>query len=460
LLYHLFLPLQQVVRAFRLFEYVSFRAAFAAILAFLVATVVGPGIVKSLSARKIAGTALTGSKAVDADRLAKANVPTMGGLILLVGVGLSSLLFVRLDTPVTWAAILSFLAFGALGAADDWRKLTRPGTQGLSEKAKLIGQVGIAACVIAVLYAHGNAEDGTDWKRGMRLKPSPYPTTWVKEHRVEPGEDLPSMAAKYLGDAGRAREVAERNGLVARDGALLPPVPGSLVRLPARWPDPHDRHRADLQVPFVKSFCLDLGLFLIPFAILVIVGASNAVNLTDGMDGLAIGATATVAVALTAVAYLVSRVDLSRDLHLFHVGWEAGELAIVGAALFGGSLGFLWFNGYPATVFMGDTGSLAIGGILGVLAVAIRHELTLLIAGGLFVLEAASVLIQRTWFKATRRAARRRGDPNPTGKRFFRCAPIHHHYKMGGLHESKVTIRFWIVSVVCAIVALASLKVR
>ena len=195
--------------------------------------------------------------------------------------------------------------------------------------------------------------------------------------------------------------------------------------------DPTDEHRADLQLPFAKSFGLDLGLFLIPFAILVIVGASNAVNLTDGLDGLAIGCTATVATTLTVAAYLASRADFSRELYLFHVP-EAGELAMIGAALVGGSLGFLWFNGHPAQVFMGDTGSLAIGGILGVLAVAIRHEGTLLLAGGLFVAEALSVIWQRAWFKGTRRAALRRGEANPTGKRWFRCAPLHHHVQMGG----------------------------
>jgi len=458
-LYHLLLPLESVVRACRLMESISFRAAFAAVLAFLVAIYVGPGIVASLAARKIAGTALTGSGDVDKDRLAKAQVPTMGGVILLVGVGLSSLLFVRLDTPYTSATILSFLAFGGLGAVDDWRKLTRPKTQGLSERAKLGGQVAIALVVISVLYGLGAAEEGRPWLRGPELKPSPYPRAGVKEHRVEPGETLASMAGRYLGDERRAPDLAQLNGLVAADGALLAPVVGALVRLPVRLTDPDDRHRADLQIPFVKGFCLDLGLLLLPFAILVIVGASNAVNFTDGQDGLAIGCTATVAVSLTVTAYLASRVDLSRELFLFHVP-EAGELAIIGAALFGGSLGFLWFNGYPATVFMGDTGSLAIGGILGVLAVALRHEFTLFLAGGLFVAEAGSVVLQRSWFKFTKRAAIRRGDPNPTGRRIFRCAPFHHHFKQGGLHENKVTVRFWIVSVICAVLALAAHKIR
>ena len=157
--------------------------------------------------------------------------------------------------------------------------------------------------------------------------------------------------------------------------------------------------------------------------------------------------------------YVVGRVDFSSELHLFYVP-EAGELAVIGAALAGGSLGFLWFNGHPAQVFMGDTGSLSIGGILGVLAVALRHELTLAIAGGMFVAEVLSVVAQRTWFKRTRRAAERRGDPNPQGKRLLLCAPLHHHYQLGGLHENKVTVRFWIVSVICVLVALASLKMR
>ncbi len=481
MLYHLFAPLEDFVSGFRLIQYITFRATFAAILAFLVATVVGPGIVESLRKRKIAGYSKTGSDDVDAKRSAKSDVPTMGGVILLIGVALSGFLFARLDTPLTWIVLLSFLAFGALGAWDDWRKLAHPGAQGISEKQKLFTQLGIAMTAITVLYALGNAKDDTPWLRGPSLKENPYKLKWVKRHPVKPGESWRSIAGKYLGNEERAREIALLNGIAPADATpealrepahaadhaapeesryrMFTPHLGREVRLPAAWPDPNDHHRADLQIPFFKKFCFDLGLLFIPLGILVIVGASNAVNLTDGLDGLAIGTTATVAVAFAAVAYLVGRVDFSRTLYLFYVE-DAGELAIIASALVGGSLGFLWFNSYPAQVFMGDTGSLSIGGILGVMAVALRHEFTLLIAGGLFVAEALSVIWQRTYFKATRRAAAKRGEANPTGKRWFKCAPFHHHYEQLGLHENKVTVRFWIVSVICVLVALASLKMR
>jgi len=480
LLYHLFAPLEDTLSGFRLIHYITFRAAFAAILAFLIATVVGPGIVRSLRARKIAGFSRTGSDEVDSQRSAKADVPTMGGLILLIGVALSSFLFARLDNPYTWIILLSFLAFGALGAYDDWKKLTDPQSGGISEKQKLGGQVLVALLAIGALYTLGSAQDERPWLRGPSLRPSPYALRWVKRHTVREGESWATIAGKYLKNVGRAGEIAVHNGVPAEkansavtsaaagsdlcdpdtpEAALFAPVVDREIDLPASWPDPRDHHRTDLQVPIVKGFCLDLGLLFLPLGILVIVGASNAVNLTDGLDGLAIGVTATVAVALAVIAYFVGRVDFSRELHLFYVP-EAGEIAVIAAALVGGSLGFLWFNGFPAQVFMGDTGSLSIGGILGTIAVALRHEITLFIAGGLFVAEALSVIWQRTYFKATRRAAVRAGVADATGKRWFRCAPFHHHIQMGGLHENKVTIRLWIVSVICVVAALALLKVR
>ncbi len=472
MLYHLFVPFTDSISGARLVQYISFRAAFAAVFAFLVATYVGPGIIDSLRKRKIAGFSTTGSDAVDKKRGEKAGVPTMGGAILLCGVALSGFLFARLDNPYTWIVLLSFLAFGALGAIDDWRKLTHPGSAGISEKQKILGQLLIAGVAITSLYALGNAQDGKDWLRAPGLQANPYAVPWRKRHTVVENESWSSLAATYLGRADRAPELMRLNGL---DPTVLPPetatrgasvgggpfVPGlgREIRLKAAWPDPVNHHRTDLQIPFFKRFCFDLGLLFIPLGILVIVGASNAVNFTDGLDGLAIGTTATVATAFALIAYLVGRVDFSRELHLFYVP-EAGEIAVIAAALAGGSLGFLWFNAYPAQVFMGDTGSLSIGGILGVMAVTLRHEFTLFLAGGLFVAEALSVIWQRYFFKATRAAARRRGEPNPTGRRWFLCAPFHHHYEQKGLHENKVTVRFWIVSVICVLFALASLKMR
>jgi UDP-N-acetylmuramyl pentapeptide phosphotransferase/UDP-N-acetylglucosamine-1-phosphate transferase len=481
LLYHLFTQFKDVVSGVRLIEYITFRATFAAIFAFVVATWIGPGIVASLRKRKIAGYTRTGSDAVDSQRDAKKDVPTMGGVILLIGVALSGFLFARLDNPYTWLVLISFLAFGALGALDDWKKLTDRESRGISERQKLGGQVLIAFLAIGTLYALGNRQDNLDWFRGPSLKENPYALQWIKRHTVQPGESWNSLAERYLGNTDRAREIAERNGIehgVARSAAVrsapaggdlcdpatpeavfYAPTVGREIHLPAAWPDRADHHRHDMQIPIFKRFCLDLGLLFIPLGILVIVGASNAVNLTDGLDGLAIGTTATVAMAFALIAYVVGRTDFSTELYLFYVP-EGGELSIICAALLGGSLGFLWFNGYPAQVFMGDTGSLSIGGILGVMAVALRQEITLFIAGGIFVAEALSVIWQRAYFKSTRRTAQRAGVADATGKRWFRCAPFHHHYQMGGLHESKVVIRFWIVSVVCVLTALALLKVR
>lgn len=451
MIYHLLVQFKDSVSALRIIEYATFRAAFAAVLAFLVATIVGPGIVESLRKRKLAGFSPTGSEHVDAERKAKESVPTMGGVILLVGVALSGLLFMRLDLPQTWIVIVSFLLFGALGAMDDWKKLTHRKGEGMSERQKLVGQLLISGAAITALYAIGCAQEGRPWLRGPSWQPDPYPVA-----RAARGDTWDTLAARWMGDAARGRELASMNGRLDAAGRPEPLTEGRTVRLPA---PAGTYHRADLQVPFSKRFCLDLGLLFIPLGILVIVGASNAVNLTDGLDGLAIGVTATVATAFVVVGYVVGSAVLARELYLFHVP-EGAELAILAAALVGGSLGFLWFNAYPASVFMGDTGSLSIGGFLGVLAVALRHELTLLVAGGIFVVEALSVIWQRSWFKLTRRAAARRGEPAPQGKRWFLCAPVHHHFQRLGLHENKVTIRFWIVSVIFVVAALATLKLR
>jgi phospho-N-acetylmuramoyl-pentapeptide-transferase len=409
MLYWIFVPLEPWFQGFNLFRYISFRAAFAAILSFLVVIVCAPGVVAWLRSRRLHGCADHDSKTLERKREGKQGVPTMGGLVILLAVGVATLLLGRLDNLYVLVTLLAFLAFGALGALDDWAKLRRTGAPGMSARGKLLGQGAIAAAALLVWYLHAGAPDAGSLLRAPSVEPSPY------------------RAGTHAAEVASAR-AAER---IATTEVT----------------NPRADHRTDLQVPFFKHFCLDLGLLFLLFGALVVVGSSNAVNLTDGLDGLATGCVAVAALTFALVAYLVGRADTADYLYVFHIP-GAGELAVVCAALAGAALGFLWFNGFPATVFMGDTGSLALGGALGLVAVATRHELTLLLAGGVFVAEAFSVIAQRRYYKAT------------GGSRIFLCAPLHHHFEFQGMHEAKVTVRFWIVAIVLALLALALLKLR
>jgi phospho-N-acetylmuramoyl-pentapeptide-transferase len=404
MLHWVFVPLASWFQGFNLFRYISFRAAFAAILAFLIVVICGPGILGWLRQRRMQGCTDHDSATLGSMREAKQGVPTMGGLILLLAIAVSTLLFARLDNIYVVTTLLAFLAFGALGALDDWRKIARDGRKGLSERKKLLGQGAIAGAALLVLYLNASGPP----LRGPSMEPSPY---------------LPHASV-----------------------AVLEGGPGGTIR-PTDVSNPDADHRTDLQVPFAKHFCLDLGLLFLLFGALVVVGSSNAVNLTDGLDGLATGCVAAAGVTFAVVAYLVGRADTADYLYVFHIP-GAGELTVFCGALVGACLGFLWFNAFPATVFMGDTGSLALGGGLGLVAVVTRHEMTLLVAGGVFVVEALSVILQRRYYRLT------------GGSRLFRCAPLHHHYQFQGHHEVKVTVRFWVVSIVLALGALALLKLR
>jgi len=407
MLYSLFIPLAPWCHGFNLFHYITFRAAFAAILSFLIVLVCGPGILAWLRGRRVQGCTAHDSSTLEALRAPKQTVPTMGGLVILLAVAVSTLLLGRLDNVYVVVTLLAFLAFGALGAIDDWKKITRSGREGMSERRKLLGQTAIAAAALLVWYLQAGGPG--EFLRGPEVRTSPY------------------------------RPVAEVAEL-ERETASGPIAPTAVS-------NPAADHRTDLQVPFFKHFCVDLGLLFLVFGALVIVGSSNAVNLTDGLDGLATGCVAVGGVTFAVVAYLTGRADTAEYLYVFHIP-GVGELAVFCAALVGGCLGFLWFNGFPASVFMGDTGSLALGGALGLVAVATRNELTLLVAGGVFVVEALSVLLQRRWFRMS------------GGGRLFLCAPLHHHYQFKGLHEVKVTVRFWIVSFLLALLALALFKLR
>lgn len=361
MLYNLLFPLADDYQVFNLFRYLTFRTGGAIMTALVISFVLGPAVINWLRSQQSEGQPIRDDGPVT--HLTKKGTPTMGGLLILIALSVSTLLWADLRNGYVWSVLLVTGGFGLVGFADDYLKLSKRNSKGLPGRLKLVLQIligGLAAYAIAELS--------------------------------------PSSDALGLG------------------------------------------------VPFVKDFLLDLGWFFFPFAILVMVGASNAVNLTDGLDGLAIVPVMIAGGCFALIAYLVGNTVFSQYLQIHHVV-GAGELAVFCGALIGAGLGFLWFNAPPAMVFMGDTGSLSMGGALGAISVVTKHELVLAIIGGLFVLETVSVIVQVFSFKLT-------------GKRVFRMAPIHHHFEQLGWAESTVVIRFWIVAIVLALLGLATLKLR
>ena len=346
---------------FNLFRYITFRAGGAFFTALVFGFVFGQPLINALRRKYAAGQPIRADG--PAHHIAKAGTPTMGGLLILAALALSTLLWARLDNPYVWIVLLTTVSFGLIGFADDWAKVSRKSSKGLSGRFRLlIGFVVAAVVAVACVSVH----------------------------------------------------------------------PDSLS--------------AHLAVPVFKNVLIDMGWLFLPFAMLVIVGSANAVNLTDGLDGLAIMPVMIAAGTFGVIAYAVGRVDFTQYLDVHYVP-DTGELLIFTMGLIGGGLGFLWYNAPPAAVFMGDTGSLALGGALGAIAVATKHEIVLSIVGGLFVVEALSVIIQVLYFKRT-------------GKRVFLMAPIHHHYEKQGWSEPQIVIRFWIIALILAMVGLATLKVR
>lgn len=368
-----------VFSALRLFRYISFRAAFAAVTAFLVGLMAGPAIIRWLRSRRITErTDKTDSPVIARLHRDKSQVPTMGGLILLSALVGSTLLWARLDNIYVVLAVSVVVVLGVLGGVDDWIKLTHPTRPGLTRRQKLLVQTVVGVVVALVLY-----------------------------HTTREG----ALAVRYY---------------LSPTGQLAGPR---------------------LALPFASGTYLPLGLlgFVLVTAV-VCVGSSNAVNLTDGLDGLAIGCVIMADLALAVVAYIAGRADFTRYLFIPYAP-GAGELTVFCGAMLGAGLAFLWFNCYPAEVFMGDTGALALGGGLGFVAVAARQELLLLIVGGVFVAEAVSVIVQVLYFKRT-------------GRRVFLCTPLHHHYQFKGWPETKVAVRFCIVAAVLAAFSVATLKLR
>ena len=362
-----------IFRAFNVFQYITFRAVAAAITAFLLSLLFGNWVIRRLISLKMGQPIRTKEEVHKLFELqgGKAGTPTMGGVLILGVVILSTLIWARPDNMAVWLLLFTLVSCGALGFWDDYLKVTKKNSVGVSERVKLIGQ-GLVAVVVAAFF-------------------------------------------------------------------LLNPA----IQVQAKA----------LFIPFYKEpIFWNLGGFTVVFFALVIIGSSNAVNLTDGLDGLAAGCTITTGVAYSVLTYAAGNVKIAQYLQIPYYPF-AGELSVVCMALVGASFGFLWFNCHPAKVFMGDTGSLAIGGFFGAVAICCKQELLLIVVGGVFVIEALSVLIQRTWFKITKR---RYGQ----GRRVFLMSPIHHHFELKGWKENTVIVRFWILSVMFALLGLATLKLR
>jgi len=362
MLFHILLPLADEFGVLNLFRYLTFRTGGAMMTALAVSFLFGPVLIELLRARQGQGQPIR-EDGPEGHLLTKKGTPTMGGVLILLAVCSATLLWSDLTNVYVWSVIGVTVGFGFIGFLDDFLKVSKRNTKGLSGKLKLLMQVAI--CGVAAFTILSNMPEGLN-------------TT--------------------------------------------------------------------LAVPFLKDLLLDFGWMFVAFAVFVMVGSSNAVNLTDGLDGLAIVPVMIAAGVFGFVAYLVGNTIFSNYLQLHYVP-GAGELAVFCGALVGGGLGFLWFNAPPAKVFMGDTGSLALGGALGAVSVVTKHELVLAIVGGLFVLETVSVIVQVVSFKLT-------------GKRVFAMAPLHHHFEKKGWAESTIVIRFWIIASILAMAGLATLKLR
>ena len=346
---------------FNLFRYITFRAGGAFMTSLIFGFMFGRPLIAVLRKRQGKGQPIRDDG--PEGHFVKAGTPTMGGLLIVGALVTSTLLWARWDNPFVWIVLGVTLAFGLIGFADDYAKVSKQNTAGVPGRVRLL--LGFLIAAIAAYFA----------------------------------------------------AAAHPEGL-----------------------------QNQLAVPIFKDVLINLGLLFIPFSIIVIVGSANAVNLTDGLDGLAIMPVMIAAATLGVIAYFVGRVDFTEDLGLHYVP-GTGELLVFTMGLIGGGLGFLWYNAPPAAVFMGDTGSLALGGALGAIAVASKHEIVFAIVGGIFVVEALSVMIQVLYFKKT-------------GKRVFLMAPIHHHYEKKGWAEPQIVIRFWIIALILAMIGLATLKVR
>jgi len=360
-LYSFLISLVDQFSALNVFRYLTFRTGLSVMSSMIIVFLIGNSFIKFIESHK-----LTGPIRDDGPQdhiVKKVGTPTMGGVLILIGILFGTLLWADLSNSYIWMLLMVVTSFGVLGAVDDYLKIKRNNSKGVSSGMKIISQIILSLIAILILIKYGNSE-----------------------------------------------------------------------------------HLKNIYFPFLKNFAINLGLFFIPFSIFIIVGSSNAVNLTDGLDGLATVPVILVALSFTLICYVVGNTVFSEYLQIPYIA-NVGEASIFCGSIVGSCLGFLWYNAPPAKIFMGDTGSLSLGGSLGALSIITKHEIVLGIIGGLFVLETVSVIIQVVSFKLT-------------GKRVFMMAPLHHHFEKKGWAESTVVIRFWIISIILALIGLATLKLR
>lgn len=359
MVYHFLYPLSEFISYFNVFRYITFRTIYAIITALAISFFLGPWMIRKLRRLRI-------GQPIREDgpdsHLSKEGTPTMGGILIIFAVVISTVLWARLDVDYIWSVLMVTLGFGLIGFADDYRKLANRTSRGMPGKVKLLAEIAVALTVSTLLF-------------------------------IKPG------------------------------------------------------FTQNLTIPFFKMILPDLGWGYVILSTFIIVGAANAVNLTDGLDGLAIGPATICFGTYLLFAYLTGNIKTAGYLQIPYIA-GAGELTVFCGAMVGAGVGFLWYNSYPAQVFMGDVGSLALGGALGCIAVMTKQEILLAIVGGIFVIETVSVIFQVGWFKVS------------NGQRVFRMAPIHHHFELKGWPEPKVIVRFWIISILLALVAISTLKLR
>ena len=361
MLYNFLISLVEEYSALNVFRYLTFRTGLSVMSSMIIVFIIGGPFIRFIEAHKITGPIRDDGPI--GHIVKKVGTPTMGGVLILIGILFGTLLWADLTNPYIWVLLMVVTSFGLLGAIDDYLKIKHKNSRGISSGAKIVSQIILSIIAIWLLIKFGDNE-----------------------------------------------------------------------------------HLTKLYFPFFKTLTLHLGLFFIPFAIFIIVGSSNAVNLTDGLDGLATVPIMLVALSFTLICYVVGNTVFSEYLQIPYIA-DVGESSIFCGSIVGSCLGFLWFNAPPAKIFMGDTGSLSLGGSLGAVSIIAKHEIVLGIIGGLFVLETVSVIIQVISFKLT-------------GKRVFMMAPLHHHFEKKGWAESTVVIRFWIISIILALIGLATLKLR